>query len=128
MSSMHVCNIIIISPLKMVLSFIWVTFNPLHQRRLCAKFDLNWYWPSGSWKEYMIVKIFNFRQCIFAICPLLNKLESPLPREAFCEVCFKSPVLLQRKLFEFRQYIFAIWLLSTLWKVSGPFWTNLNTL
>ena len=64
-----------------------------HQRMVCAKFSGNW--PSGSGEEDFL----KSRQCIFAIsCHLplgkgvvlhLNKLESPLLKNALCQVRFK---------------------------------------
>ena len=48
-SSMYFCYFLIISPWKKTGPFIWTNLNPLHQRMLCAKFDLNW--PSGSGED-----------------------------------------------------------------------------
>ena len=39
----------------------------------------------------------------------LNKLESPSPKNALWQVCLKlGPVVLEKKIFKIRQYIFAI--------------------
>ena len=78
-------------------------------------------------------KISKFRQCILLFrnyLPLengvalhLNKLEFPLPKDAFCQVCYMlkiGPVNLQEEIFKFHQYIFAIYLLSLLAKGRGP--------
>ena len=72
---------------------IWRHLNPLHPRMLCAKFGRKWL--SGSGEEVF----FKFRQCIFAIfyylslkmsgILILNKLESPSPKDALCQVWLK---------------------------------------
>ena len=45
-SSMYFCYLVIISPWKRVVPFVWTNLNPLHTRMLCAKFG--WNLPSGS--------------------------------------------------------------------------------
>ena len=47
--SMYYQYIVIISPWKRAVPFIWTNLNPLHPRMICAKFG--WNWPSGSWEE-----------------------------------------------------------------------------
>ena len=63
---MYFCFFVIISPCKRVWSLICINLNSLYPRMNCVKFG--WNWPSGSGG-----KIFEFRQCIFAIL-----LSSPL--------------------------------------------------
>ena len=67
--------------------FLITHLYPLHHKILCAKFSLNWL--SGSGEEDL--------QFIFAFVILLsrkrdlhlNKLESPLPKDALCQVWLK---------------------------------------
>ena len=61
--------------------------NPLHPKMLCVQFS--WKWPSGPGSR----KFIKFQQCIFAIIShwkeaylSLVKLESPLPKDALCQV------------------------------------------
>ena len=99
---------------------ICLKLNPHYPWMLCAKFG--WNWPSR------FKKILQFRQCFFCyfniLCtckrawPLLEQTWIP-----FNSVCFVpslveiSPVVLEKKIFKFFQYIFAIslkrvWLLN----------------
>ena len=50
---------IIISPWKRMGPFIWTNLNPLHPRKLCAKFS--WNWPSGSGEEDFLISSMYFR-------------------------------------------------------------------
>ena len=52
--SMYCRYFVIISPLKKIMSFIYINLNLLYQRMLCAKFG--WNWPSGSWEKDENVK------------------------------------------------------------------------
>ena len=89
-SSMYFRHFINISPWKRVGPLIWTNLNPLHPRMLCDKFG--WNWPSGSEEEDFLyfVNVFSlFRNYL----PLekdsalhLNKLESPSPKNALCQV------------------------------------------
>ena len=91
-SSMYFRYFRIISPWKRAGPFIWTNLNPLHPRMPCAKFG--WNWLSGFGEE-----VFKFRQCIFSISEFspfgkggglhLNKLESPSPKDALCQVWLK---------------------------------------
>ena len=55
------------------------------------------------------------------IYPLhLNKLESPLPMDALCQVCLKLVQWFMRRFFKIRQCIFTIHLLLSLEKRRGP--------
>ena len=76
-------------------------------------------------------KIFKFRQCIFTILSLspFGKRRSPSSEQTgipFTEGCVVwrfveiSPVVLEKKIFKFRQCIFAISLLFPLEKGRGP--------
>ena len=58
--SMYFRNFVIISPRKKAGSFIWTNLNPLHPRKLCAKFV--WNWPIGSGEEDENVKSLRRRQ------------------------------------------------------------------
>ena len=59
-SSMYFRYFVIFSPWKRAGFFIWINFNPLHPRMLCAKFG--WNWPSGSGEEDDNVKSLRQRQ------------------------------------------------------------------
>ena len=76
-------------------------------------------------------KIFKLCQCIFAISLLspLRKGRGPsfdqtwilITQECFVPTLFEiGPVVLRKKIFQVRQCIFAISLLSPLWKGRGP--------
>ena len=67
--------------------------NPLYRRMLCAMFGLNW--PSGS-GEKDFLNVFNIILLFCYYLPLenvvafhLNKLESPPPKNALCQVWLK---------------------------------------
>ena len=62
-SSVYFHYFVIISPWKMVGSFIWRNLNPLHPRMLCAKIVRNW--PSCSGEEDF--KISSMYFCYFLI-------------------------------------------------------------
>ena len=49
----------------------------------------------------------------------LNKLESHSPKDALCQVWLK--MVLEKKIFKFRQCIFAICVIISPWKRAGPF-------
>ena len=86
---------VIISPWKRVGPFIWTNLNPLYPRMFCAKFG--WNWPSGSGEEdfFNFINVFSlFHNYMYL--PLeeggalhLNKFESPLPKDALCQVWLK---------------------------------------
>ena len=90
--SMYFRYFVIISIWKKAAPFIWTNFNPLHPRMLWAKFG--WNWPSGFGEDFFnFVNVFSlFRNYL----PLekggalhLNKLESPSPKDALCQVWLK---------------------------------------
>ena len=84
---------IIISPWKRVGPIIWTNLNPLHPRMLCATFGWNWLSGTGEEDFLNFVNVFSlFRNYL----PLekgraihLNKLESPLPKDALYQVWLK---------------------------------------
>ena len=63
--------------------FIWRNLNPLHPRKLCAKFS--WNWPSGSG----ISLIRNYLPFEKRGALHFNKIESPSPKDALCQVWLK---------------------------------------
>ena len=86
--SMYFHYFVIISPWKRAGPFIWTNLNPLHPRMLCAKFSWNWLSGSGE-EDFLILSMFFPYFCNYL--PLekggalhLNKLESPLPKDALC--------------------------------------------
>ena len=91
---------IIISPTKMVGPFIWRNLNPLHPRMLCAKIGWNWLSASGEFFFNFINAFSLFRNYL----PLerdgvlhLNKLESPSPKDALCQVWLKLAQCFRRR-------------------------------
>ena len=87
----------------------------------CAKFG--WNWHSGSGKEDLKKKIVNVFLLFHNYLPLekgralhLNKIESPSPMDALCQVWMK----LVLNIFKFHQWIFAISKSSPLGKGQGP--------
>ena len=115
---------IIISPWKMAGPFIWKKFNPLHLRMLCANFGWNWLSGSGEENFFNFVNVFSlFRNYL----PLeksgalhLNKLESPLPKDALCKVWLKLAQWFWRRWFlNVCQCILAFSQLSLLGKGRG---------
>ena len=75
-------------PFKRAELFIWTILNPLHLRMLYAKFG--WNWPHGSFK---FVNVFSHFRNDLALekgrALHLNKLESPSPKDALCQVWLK---------------------------------------
>ena len=92
-SSMYFSYFVIIAPWKIARPFIWTNLNPLYPRILCAKFGWNWFSGSGEEDFFNSVNVFSlFRNYL----PLekgrtlyLNKLESPSPKDALCQVWLK---------------------------------------
>ena len=83
----------IINFMRIYWFFIWTNLNPLHPRMLCAKFG--WNWLSGSGEEDIFNLVNGFSQ-FHNYLPLekggalyLNKLESPSPKDALCQVWLK---------------------------------------
>ena len=70
-------------PCKRAWPLIWTNLISLHPRMSCAKFG--WNWPSGSGEEFF----FLICLCIFAISFHLNRLKSPSPKDALCQVWLK---------------------------------------
>mgnify|MGYP003692070963 CR=1 FL=1 len=73
--------------------FIWTKLNSLHPSMLCAKFG--WNWLSGSGEEDFLILLMYFRFFVIispwerAAALYLNKLESPSPENALCQVWLK---------------------------------------
>ena len=81
---------IFICPWKRAGPFIWTNLNPLYPRMPCAKFSWNWLSGSGEEDFEILVNIFSI---FHNYLPLekggalrLKKLESPLPKDALCQV------------------------------------------
>ena len=83
--------------------FIWRNLNPLHPRMLSAKFG--WNWPSGSGEEDFLnfINVFylfyNYLSLEKVRALHLNKLESPSPKDALCQVWLKLAQWLWRRRF-----------------------------
>ena len=96
--------VVIIPPWKRAGPFIWTNLNPIHPRILCAKFG--WNWPSGSGEDFSNSSMY-FNYFVITYLPLvrglalhLNKLESPLPRNALCQVWLKLAQWFWRRNFQ----------------------------
>ena len=80
-------------------------FYPIHPRMLRAEFGRNW--PSSSAEEdfqmslmYIIFLLFrNYLSLENSLTLHLNKLESPLPRDALCQVWLKLTQWFWRNIF-----------------------------
>ena len=90
----------------MVGPFIWTNLNPLYPRMLCAKFG--WNWPIGSGEEDFL-NFVNLFSLFLNYLPLekggalhLNKLKSPSPKDALCQVWLNLAYWFwRRRLFNF---------------------------
>jgi hypothetical protein len=84
---LHSCDY---HPLKSTWPFIWTNLNSLHPRIICTKFD--WFWPADSGEEDFYkfsVYFYSFAiisPCKRAISFILNKFESPWPKDDLCQV------------------------------------------
>ena len=94
--------------------------NPFHTRMFCTMFG--WNWPSGSEKK----KISQILSMVFYIL----RLEKGMPFFehswiSFPQICLNlveiGSVILEEKILKCSQCIFAILLLSSLWKREWPF-------
>ena len=84
---MYFWYFIFISPWKRAGPFRLTKLNPLYPRMHCAKFG--WNWPSGSGERFSIL---SMNLCFFVIISpwkYLKKIESPAPKDAFCNVWLK---------------------------------------
>ena len=92
-SSMYFHYFVIISPWKRVGPFVWTNLNPLHPRMLCAKFGWNWLSGSGEEDFFNVVNVFSLFNNYLPLekggALHLNKLESPLTKDALCQVLLK---------------------------------------
>ena len=114
---------IIISPWKRMVPFIWIwTPSP---KNAFAMFGFR----IGS--VVLEKKIFKFRQCIFSIknyLPLekggalhLDKLESPSPKDALCQVLLKlAQWFWGRRFFLISTMYFPYFVIIFHWKRAGP--------
>ena len=111
-SSMYFHYFVIISPWKRAGPFIWTNLNPLHPRILWAKFGWNWLRRSGE-EAFLISSMYFHHFVIISLgkrgALYLNKIESPLPKDALCQVWLKLAYWFwRRRFFKFCQCIFAI--------------------
>ena len=90
-SSMYFHYFLIISPWKKAGPFIWIKSNPLHPRMHCAKFGWNFINVFSLFLNYL-----HFRK---GEAFHLNKLESPSPKDALCQVWLKLAQWLMRRKF-----------------------------
>ena len=86
------------------------------------------------WRFFNFVNLFslfcNYLPLGKGVALHLNKLESPFSHE--CSVPSLDeigPAVLEKKIFKFRQYVFAFFVIISPWKRAWPLiWTNLNSL
>ena len=106
-SSMYFRYFVLISPWKKVSPFIWINLNFLYPRMLWFGWNqrrkFGWNWPRGSGEEDFEISSMYFRYFVI-IPPLeksvalhLNKLESPLPKNALWLVEI-GQVVLEKKM------------------------------
>ena len=110
------------------------TLSTLHPSLLKAKFG--WNWPNGSGEEDFQIVLMYF--CYFIIISSWNgagsfiwKNWTPVTQECFVSFFVEiSLVVLEEKIINFRQYIFArYFIIISPRKRTWPFiWTNLNPL
>ena len=122
--SMYFRYFIIISHWKRVVPFIWKKLNPFSQ---------GCFLPSLVEIDSVVLekKIFKFCQCIFSIKNYLpwekggalhlNKLESPSPKDALCQVWLKLAQWFWRKRFLNFVNVFSLLRIISPWKKAGPF-------
>ena len=90
-------------------SFIWTSMNSLYPRMLCANFSEKW--PRGSGEEDLFISSMDF--CYFFFFSPLEKgegpsFESPLPKDAVCQVKLKlAEWFWKRRFYLFRQCVFC---------------------
>ena len=125
-SSMYFHFFVITSPWKREESFIKKNLNSLLPRMICAKF---------GWRRFFkFVSVFeqfrNYLNLEKYRALHLNKLESPSPKDALCQVWLKLAQLFWRRSFFFKFVNnFRYFVIISPWKRAGPFiWTNLNPL
>ena len=120
-------------PLEKGRALFWTNLNPLHPRMHCAK--IVWNWLSGSGEEDFIFSTMYF-SLFRNYLPLekggalhLNKLESPSPKDALCQVWLKITQWFWRRIFFMSSMYFHYFVIISPWKRAGPFiWRNLNPL
>ena len=113
--------------------FSWTNLNPLHPRMLCAKFGWNWLSGSGEEDFLYFVNVFSLF-CNYL--PLekgrvlhLNKLESPSPKDALCQVWLKMAQWFWRRRFLNFVNVFRLFRNYLPLEKGEPFiWINLNPL
>ena len=100
------------------------SLHPFCQGILFAKYG--WNWPSGP-KEFSLFR--NYLPLEKCMALHLNKLQSPLPKDALCQVWLKLAQWFWRKRFFNSSMYFRNILIISPCKRAGPFiWTNLNPL
>ena len=115
-------------PWKRTWPFLWLNWNPHYPRMLCAKFGWNKAVDSGEF----FLNSFNIFTHFRTYLPLekgvtlyFNKFESPLPKEALCQVWLKLTQWFHRFLISSMYFRYFIIIFS--WKRMWPFVsTNLN--
>ena len=97
--------------------------SPLPKDALCQVWLklARWFWRRRFFKSVNVFSLFrNYLPLEKGGALPLNKLESPSPKNALCQVWLKLAHWFLRRFFKFCQCIFAILLLSPLGKGRGP--------
>ena len=82
-------------------------FNPLHPRVWLKLARL--FWRKRCLNFVNVFALFHYYLPLeLGVALHLNKIESPLPKDAFWQAWFNWPIWFWRKIFKFRQCIFAI--------------------
>ena len=132
-SSVYFHYFVIISPWKMVGSFIWRNFNPLNPRMLCAKFG--WNWLSGSGEKRFLNSSMYFRFFVI-ISPwkrtgpfIWTKFNPLLPRMHYAKFGWNWNSGSAEEAFLISSMYLRYFVIISSFKLTGPFiWTNLNSL
>ena len=132
-SSMYFRYFVIISPWKRAGTFIWTNLNPLHPRIPSAQFGRKWLSGSGGEDFLSFVNVFspfhNYLPFEKGVALYLNKLESPSPKDAVCQVWLKLAQWFWRRRFfnfvnvfsPFRNYLpFEMGVALYLNKIDSP--------
>ena len=104
--------------------FISMNLNPLHPRMLCVWLKLaQWFWRRGCFNFVNLFSLFrNYLPLEKGGTLHLNKVESPSPKDALCQVCFKLAQLFWRRSFLNFVNVFSLFVIISTWKrATQPF-------
>ena len=114
--------------------FIWRNLNPYHPRMLSLCKDwlklAQWFWRRGIFNFVNVLSLFsNYLPLEKGGTLGMNKLESPSPKDALCQVWLKLAQWFWRRRFLNFVNVFSLFRYYLPLEKDGPFmWTNLNFL